>query len=109
MPHRFQHARLAERGERYEDHQEGTPTEKDNELLLRCARLATEAMEAGNHPFAALLADREGRVLLSQGNRFSEGGSVMHAETLLVFEAVKRYSAEFLSTCTLYTDRKSVV
>lgn len=82
---------------------EGTPTEKDNELLLWCARLATEAMEAGNHPFAALLADQEGRVLLSQGNRFSEGGSVMHAETLLVFEAVKRYSAEFLSTCTLYT------
>lgn len=79
-----------------------TPNAKDNELLLRCALLATEAMEAGNHPFAALLADREGRVLLTQGNRFSEGGSVMHAETLLVFEAVKHYSAEFLSTCTLY-------
>lgn len=81
---------------------ESRPNERDNELLLRCAQLATEAMEAGNHPFGALLADREGNVLLTQGNRFSEGGSVMHAETLLVFEAVKRYSTEELSACTLY-------
>jgi len=79
------------------------PNDRDNALLLHCATLATEAMEAGNHPFAALLADTEGRVLLTQGNRYSDGGSVMHCETLLVFEAVKRYSREFLSHCTLYT------
>lgn len=80
-----------------------TPTVRDNELLARCAAIARAAAEEGNHPFGALLADRAGEVLLTQGNKFSDGGSVMHAETLLVFEAVRRYTPSFLSSCTLYT------
>lgn len=79
-------------------------TEKDKELLRRCAEVAHKAMEDGNHPFGALLADGDGNILLEQGNAFTEGGSAYHAETLLVLRAAKEYSPEFLSKCTLYTN-----
>lgn len=79
------------------------PTPADNVLLARCRMIAQTAAAGGNHPFGALLADGEGTVLLTQENRFSDGGSVMHAETLLVFEATKRYSPSVLASCTLYT------
>ena len=79
-------------------------TEKDKELLRECVKVAHEAMENGNHPFGALLADKDGNVLMTQGNAFTEGGSAYHAETLLCLKAAKVYSPEFLAECTLYTN-----
>ena len=79
-------------------------TDTDKKLLLRCSAIAHEAKEKGNHPFGALLADKDGNVLLEMGNRFTEGGSCYHAETLLVMEAAKKYSPSFLKDCTLYTN-----
>lgn len=79
-------------------------TEKDKKLLLRCSQIAHEAKLRGNHPFGALLADQDGVVLMEMGNRFTEGGSSYHAETLLVLEAARKYSPGFLKKCTLYTN-----
>ena len=79
-------------------------TEMDKALLRRCAEVAHRAMEEGNHPFGALLADKDGNVLMEQGNAFTEGGSAYHAETLLVLRAAKEYSPDFLAGCTLYTN-----
>ena len=79
-------------------------TEKDIALLWETVRIAHEAMEKGNHPFGALLADKDGNILMEQGNEFQEGGSAYHAETLLLLKAAKKYSPEFLSTCTLYSN-----
>ena len=76
----------------------------DRRLLLRTAEIAHEAMEKGNHPFGALLADKDGRILMEQGNAFTEGGSAYHAETLLLLRAAKEYSPGFLRTCTLYSN-----
>ena len=79
-------------------------TAKDKELLERTAEIAHEAMEKGNHPFGALLADKGGNILLEQGNEFTEGGSAYHAETLLLLKAAKLYSPEKLAECTLYSN-----
>ncbi len=79
-------------------------TEKDKELLLRCVEIAHKAMQEGNHPFGALLADSDGNILMEQGNAFQEGGSAYHAETLLLFRAAKRYTPAELSSFTLYSN-----
>lgn len=79
-------------------------TEKDKELLLRTVEIAHKAMESGNHPFGALLADKDGNILMEQGNEFTEGGSAYHAETLLLLSAARKYSPEKLAECTLYSN-----
>ena len=78
--------------------------EKDKELLKRTAEIAHDAMEKGNHPFGALFADKDGNILLEQGNEFQEGGSAYHAETLLLLKAAKLYAPEKLKECTLYSN-----
>lgn len=69
-------------------------------LLARAQALARRAMEAGHHPFGALLvgADHE-TVLLEQGNV----DSVNHAEAVLARAAAARYSPAELWPCTLVT------
>ncbi len=85
------------------------PSGKDIQLLYETVRIAKEAKEKGNHPFGALLADKDGNILLEQGNDFEEGGSAMHAETLLLFKASKIYDPEFLGQCTLYSNAEPCV
>ncbi len=79
-------------------------TERDRNLLRRTIEIAHSAMEKGNHPFGALLADKDGNILMEQGNEFTEGGSAYHAETLLLLKAARKYSPEFLAECTLYSN-----
>ena len=69
-------------------------------LLERAHALARRAVDAGHHPFAALLvaADHE-TVLLEQGNV----DSVNHAEAVLAREAAKRWAPADLWPCTLVT------
>ena len=38
-------------------------TDTDKRLLRRTIQIAHEAMEKGNHPFGALLADKDGNIL----------------------------------------------
>ena len=67
-------------------------------MLTRAHALARKAMDAGHHPFAALLvaADHE-TVLMEQGNV----DSVNHAEAVLAREAARRYPPAELWHCTL--------
>jgi len=47
----------------------------DETLLRRAFDAAKCARDAGDHPFGAVLADYEGKVLMEQGSGFtSEGG-----------------------------------
>jgi tRNA(Arg) A34 adenosine deaminase TadA len=80
------------------------PTEKDIELLYETVKVAKEAMAAGNHPFGALLAAKDGNILMTQGNDSRGGSPCLHAETNLMIRAGREYSPEFLSTCTLYSN-----
>jgi tRNA(Arg) A34 adenosine deaminase TadA len=69
-------------------------------MLTRAHALARRAMDAGHHPFGALLIgpDHE-TVLMEQGNV----DSVNHAEAVLAREAARRWSPAELWPCTLVT------
>ena len=69
-------------------------------LLARANALAKRAVDAGHHPFGALLvASDHATVLLEQGNV----DSVNHAEAVLAREAARRWSPAELWPCTLVT------
>ena len=82
----------------------GESLNKIDEVHLRAAiQFARDAVEKGNHPFGALLVDREGKVLLEAENTVVTDGDVTaHAETNLVRAASRQYDADFLAGCTLY-------
>ena len=68
--------------------------------LRRANDVARRAMEAGHHPFGALLVAPDGEtVLLEQPNV----DTVNHAEAVLARDAAKRYAPQYLWGCTLYT------
>jgi tRNA(Arg) A34 adenosine deaminase TadA len=69
-------------------------------MLQRAQALAQRAMDAGHHPFGALLvAPDHATVLMEQGNV----DSVNHAEAVLAREASRRWGPDFLWACTLVT------
>jgi tRNA(Arg) A34 adenosine deaminase TadA len=77
------------------------PTPEQMQRHLRRANaIAMRALEAGHHPFGAVLvgADHE-TVLAEQGNV----DSVNHAEAVLARNAASTRSADELWGCTLYT------
>jgi len=73
-------------------------------LLLQAIAIGREARAHGNHPFGALLADQDGRVLLTAENTVvTNSDATGHAETNLVRQATTTYSAAELATMTLYS------
>ena len=79
-------------------------TDNDLVLLRRAIEIAKAARAHGNHPFGALLADRDGVVLLEAENTVTtEHDCTGHAETNLMRLASRQFEPEFLATCTLYT------
>ena len=69
-------------------------------MLERAQALARRAMDAGHHPFGALLVGADhATVLMEQGNV----DSVNHAEAVLAREAARRWSPAELWPCTLVT------
>jgi tRNA(Arg) A34 adenosine deaminase TadA len=78
--------------------------ERDLELMKRTIELAYESRARGDHPFGALLADPDGRILLEAMNTCgTKGDRTGHAERNLMTEASIAYDAEFLSGCSMYT------
>lgn len=79
-------------------------SEKERALLLHTITIAKKAKERGNHPFGALLADKNGNILLEQGNTEGDAQDCTgHAETTLARKASERYTREELWECTLYS------
>lgn len=77
----------------------------DNDLryIRQANQIALRARNKGNHPFGALLVDDQGNVLLEGENtQLTDRDITGHAETNLMREACKKYSADFLAKCTLY-------
>ena len=77
----------------------------DEALLRKAFDVARRARDAGDHPFGSVLADRDGHLLMEQGNGFSSEGfdRTAHAEKLLASLAARAYDLAFLQACTLYT------
>jgi tRNA(Arg) A34 adenosine deaminase TadA len=76
-----------------------TDTQVHN-ALRHANAVAQAALDAGHHPFGALLLDADGTtVLMTQGNV----SAVEHAEAVLGREASRRFTPERLWHCTLVT------
>ncbi|MGX9964970.1 nucleoside deaminase [Roseomonas sp. F4] len=79
-------------------------TDSDLPLLRRAIALSGEARAAGQHPFAALLADPEGRVLMEEINGFGpHGDGTAHAERLLATRACLELPPDVRAAATLVT------
>ncbi|RRW56161.1 nucleoside deaminase [Pseudomonas moraviensis] len=77
----------------------------DLALLRQTIALSQASKQRGRHPFAALVADRDGKVIAEAGNNSMppEGDPTQHAELVAVAAAAKRLSPTELEKCTLYT------
>ncbi len=83
-------------------HDRGMPSPED--LLREAVAVAAAARQNGNHPFGALLADRDGQVLLTAENTVVTTADVTgHAETNLVRLASAAYTLDELASLVLYT------
>ena len=79
-------------------------TDVDVQLLRRAINIAGRAHAHGNHPFGALLADEQGRVLLEAENTVNtESDCTGHAELNLMRLASRQFTFDELTHCTLYT------
>ena len=64
--------------------------------LKRCAEISKQSRAGGNTPFGALLADKEGNILLEQPNvEITENKCTGHAETQVAEKASQQYSKDF--------------
>lgn len=80
-------------------------SERELALLRDSIRLSEEAKQQGRHPFAALVADEHGTVIVTAGNNSMppEGDPTQHAELVAAARAARLLSPEQLARCTLYT------
>ena len=76
----------------------------DLQHLRTAIEVAQRAREHGNHPFGAILVDKNNQVLLEAENTVITGSDCTgHAETNLMRLATQHYPPEKLAGCTLYT------
>lgn len=74
------------------------------EYLKRAVEISEKSRKNGNTPFAALLVDKKGNIIMEQENiEITENICTGHAETTLVKRASQKYSKDFLWDCTLYS------
>src|SRR5262245_61391759 len=79
-------------------------------LIRQAIELAASARKNGNHPFGALLADENGRVMLTAENTTqTRHDATRHAELNLVQLASEKFSSTELSKATLYTSTEPCV
>jgi tRNA(Arg) A34 adenosine deaminase TadA len=81
-----------------------TPAELDEHFLRHSFDVARRAMGNGNHPFGAILVDRNRKILCEAENGYmpSRDGTA-HAERLLATQACRTVSADILAGATLYS------
>jgi tRNA(Arg) A34 adenosine deaminase TadA len=76
----------------------------DAHFLRRSFDAARRAMAQGNHPFGAVLVDRDGKILLEAENGYMPAhDGTAHAERLLATQACTTLEPEILRHATLYS------
>ncbi|OIS92054.1 nucleoside deaminase [Brucella cytisi] len=80
-------------------------SEHDLQLLRKTIELSEDSKQKGRHPFAALVADKNGNIISIAGNNSMppEGDPTQHAELVVAAKAAKLKTPEELAECTLYT------
>jgi tRNA(Arg) A34 adenosine deaminase TadA len=81
-----------------------TQAQLDEHFLRRSFDVARRSMTNGNHPFGAILVDRNRKVLIETENGYmpSHDGTA-HAERLLASQACRTVSADVLTRATIYS------
>ena len=78
--------------------------ELDEHFLRRSFEVARRAISHGNHPFGAILVDRDRTILIEAENGFMPAhDGTAHAERLLATQACTTLSPEARKTATLYS------
>jgi tRNA(Arg) A34 adenosine deaminase TadA len=81
-----------------------TRSELDELFLRRSFDVARRSLTHGNHPFGAILVDRDGNVLIETENGYMpDHDGTAHAERLLATQACTTLGADVLKTATLYS------
>jgi tRNA(Arg) A34 adenosine deaminase TadA len=79
-------------------------SERDALFLRQAFEVARRSMSHGNHPFGAILVDKDGKVLLESENGYMPArDGTAHAERLLATEACRTLSGDVLAESTLYS------
>jgi tRNA(Arg) A34 adenosine deaminase TadA len=80
------------------------PQERDEYFLRRSLAAARRSLTHGNHPFAAILVDADGQVLIETENGYMPGrDGTAHAERLLATQACTTLPADIRAGATLYS------
>ena len=80
------------------------PAERDAHFLRRTFEVACRSMTNGNHPFAAILVDAHGNVLIETENGYMPArDGTAHAERLLATQACRTLPAGMLAKATIYS------
>lgn len=81
------------------------PSTSDLVHLRRVIALSAVAKAAGKHPFAAMVVDRQGRVIAEAGNNSlpPDGDPTQHAELAAAARAARLLPPAELAGATLYT------
>jgi tRNA(Arg) A34 adenosine deaminase TadA len=81
-----------------------SPSEIDEVFLRRSFEVARRAVTNGNHPFGAILVDRNRNVLIEAENGYMpDHDGTAHAERLLATQACTTLSPDILANATLYS------
>jgi len=80
-----------------------TQAHLDEHYLRHSFEVARRSMSNGNHPFGAVLVDRDRQVLIETENGFMPARDrTAHAERMLATEACRTLDAEILASATIY-------
>jgi tRNA(Arg) A34 adenosine deaminase TadA len=81
-----------------------SPVELDELFLRRSFEVARRAITHGNHPFGAILVDRDRNVLIEVENGYMPGhDGTAHAERLLATQACTTLGPDIRKHATLYS------
>nr|WP_083794837.1 nucleoside deaminase [Bradyrhizobium sp. ORS 278] len=77
---------------------------RDAHFLRQSFAVARRSMSHGNHPFAAILVDGDGRVLIEAENGYMpDRDATAHAERLVATQACRSIAPDIRATATLYS------
>ncbi len=77
---------------------------RDAHFLRHSFSVALRSMSHGNHPFAAILVDADGRVLIESENGYLPArDATAHAERLVATQACTSIAPEIRAVATLYS------
>lgn len=77
--------------------------EQDLRHLRRCVDLATEAVDAGDHPFGSVLVSCDGEVPFEDRNRVGNGDATRHPEFAIARWAAEHLAPDARAKATVYT------